>query len=101
MATEITYIPNLLIGEEWERALETHVMVGRLGDQVAETARAICPVDTGALRDSIASHAADSSTAEAEIIAEVPYAAFVEFGTSLMEAQPFLRPALDAVVSGE
>jgi HK97 gp10 family phage protein len=101
VATNITYVPNLLIGEEWERSLETHVMIGRLGESVAETARAICPVDTGALRDSIAAHMADGSEAEAEIIAEVPYAAFVEFGTSLMEAQPFLRPALDAAVNGE
>lgn len=101
MPTNITYIPNLLIGEEWERAIETHVMINRLGDEVAEAARAICPVETGALRDSIAAHMGDSSTAEAEIMAEVPYAAFVEFGTSLMEAQPFLRPALDAVVKGE
>jgi HK97 gp10 family phage protein len=99
MPTNVTYLPNPLIGEQWERAPETHVMIGSLGDQVAETARAICPVDTGALRDSIVSHAGDSTTAEAEIVAEVPYAAFVEFGTSLMEAQPYLRPALDAVVS--
>ena len=61
------------------------------GEAVADEARTMCPVDTGNLRDSIAVSAGDSG---AQISANTDYAAYVEFGTYKMAAQPFLVPAL-------
>lgn len=96
MAT--TYIPNPNIKHEWENASETRQMIDEVGEEVAQVAQRMAPVLTGALRDSIAAHSGEGSGASSEIIADVPYAAFVEFGTSQMAAEPFLRPALDEVV---
>jgi len=50
------------------------------------------PVRTGRLRDS---HDTERKRLLLHsIVATAPYAAFVEFGTVRMAAQPFLRPAL-------
>ena len=61
------------------------------GEAVADEARAMCPVDTGRLRVSIAVNSGEDG---AEITANTDYAAYVEFGTWKMAAQPFLVPAL-------
>lgn len=61
-----------------------------LSEDVAGGARAMAPVDTGALRDSIA-------VTENGVGVGVPYASFVEYGTSDTPAQPYLRPAADTV----
>lgn len=58
---------------------------------VCERARELCPVDTGALRSSVNVAAEGMSAA---VTADVPYAAYVEFGTSKSAAQPYLVPAL-------
>ena len=50
------------------------------------------PVDTGNLRSSIDY---EVSSDDADIFTPVQYAAHIEYGTSNMAAQPFLRPALD------
>lgn len=50
------------------------------------------PVDTGFLRDN-QEVIEDGEDVYLEISA--PYAALVEFGTSKMEAQPYIRPAID------
>jgi HK97 gp10 family phage protein len=63
------------------------------GAAVANRARQLAPVDTGKLRDSIHYHF-NANTLTLTVYADVPYAAFVEFGTSRMAAQPYLRPAL-------
>ena len=51
------------------------------------------PVDTGNLRSSIDY---EVGTDDAEIFTPVQYAAHVEYGTSNMAAQPFIRPAIDS-----
>ena len=55
-------------------------------------AKLYCPVDTGRLRNSI-SHA----TVEDGMVigTNVEYAPYVELGTSRMDAQPFLAPAIE------
>ena len=55
-------------------------------------ARIECPVDTGALRNSITSVADDESTT---IGSNILYAPYVELSTVKMKAQPFLRPAIE------
>jgi len=50
------------------------------------------PVDTGNLRSSIDY---EVGTDNADVFATANYAEHVEYGTSNMAAQPFLRPAID------
>lgn len=59
------------------------------------------PVDTGALRNSITSEVQRrGNTIRGEVGPTVNYGGFVERGTSRMSAQPYLRPATDAVLPG-
>lgn len=66
-------------------------IVSAIGERVAQSARELCPVDTGALRDSIEVSVQGNS---AVVSANTDYAAYVEFGTSKMPARPYLVPAL-------
>ena len=64
---------------------------------IQRNAKRECPVDTGALRNSISvSFESDYGTF---VSAEMPYAAYVEYGTKNMEAQPYMRPAAEAEVA--
>lgn len=82
---------------------------------IQTTAQGLCPVDTGALRDSIGVTIDDSGLTVVGTVAPTePYAGYVEFGTGIrgaasagagggpysetwegMPAQPYMRPALD------
>lgn len=55
-------------------------------------AQELCPVDTGNLRDSGFTKVMSDNVL---IGFDAEYASYVEFGTYKMEAQPFLRPAID------
>lgn len=60
----------------------------------AAQAKMDAPVDTGALRASIASDCRiEGNVIRAEVTAAAPYAAAVELGTSRAPARPYLRPA--------
>ena len=70
--------------------------------RLAERAREIVPVRTGHLLASIRVELGEHVEAEVafspvQVIAETPYASFVEFGTSRMDPQPFLRPAAEEI----
>ena len=70
--------------------------------RVAERARELVPVRTGHLLASIRTEvgdAEDSSEAfsPVTVVADAEYASFVEFGTSRMEAEPFMQPAVDEI----
>ena len=54
-------------------------------------AKALAPVRTGELRDSIDG---EVSPGGVRVFADAPHARFVEEGTTKMPAQPFLGPAL-------
>lgn len=64
---------------------------------LVENAKSNAPVDTGALRQSIRSYTtlSTSSDAEMSVGTDVPYGVHQEFGTSVMPAHPFLRPAIE------
>jgi len=84
-------------------------------DALVEEAKTLCPVDTGALRDSIKADVADGDrTVVGTVSANTSYASYVEYGTGIrgassvgagpypyspnwpgMPAQPFMRPAAD------
>lgn len=61
---------------------------------VAADARRRAPVDTGALAASIRTEEIGGSSA---VVATVPYARFVEYGTRYMPAQSFMRESAGAV----
>lgn len=68
--------------------------------RLAELARELAPVRTGHLMASIHTEFGENTEGEAafdpvQVIADTPYASFVEFGTSKMKAQPFLTPAAE------
>ena len=69
-----------------------------IGGMAESYAKAICPVDTGRLRNSI-THMQENATTEV-IGTNVEYAPYVELGTKrngkqLMAARPYLRPAAE------
>jgi len=74
-----------------EKAVDAGAEVG--AQAVLNVAEATVPVDTGTLRDSL--HV-DQDTDGVLVGSDVPYAVFVEYGTSDTPSQPFLRPALDS-----
>lgn len=91
----------------WNQGALTALLRGPQGDvakdlarraiRVERQAKHLCPVDTGRLRASITwAMESDARGLLAIVGTNVVYAPFVEFGTSRMAAQPFLRPALGA-----
>jgi len=71
-----------------EKALEM------IGIQCENYAVDICPVDTGRLRASL-THEVHTNEESVYVGTNVEYAPYVEFGTSKMAAQPYLKPAVD------
>lgn len=65
-----------------------------VADEIVVRAKQIVPVDTGALQRSITKAGGGSHWIAT---ATMPYAIYVEFGTRRAAAQPFLRPAAEAV----
>ena len=73
-------------------------MITALAGAITEEAKIRAPVDTGALKDSIA-YTIDTIELKADIGTHgIDYARYQELGTSKMSSQPFLRPALDSVL---
>jgi HK97 gp10 family phage protein len=72
--------------------------LSRRAIRVHAHAVSICAVDTGNLRSSITWELTEGHGGHAGLTAvvgtNVEYAPYVEFGTSTMSAQPFLRPSL-------
>lgn len=63
-----------------------------IGMKAEGNAKAICPVDTGRLRNSI-TNAIDTGENAVYIGTNVEYGPDVELGTSKMHQHPYLRPA--------
>lgn len=69
--------------------------VKELGTIAFKSARQIVPVDTGRLKTSIeVEFERQNLISKAEIGTDVPYAGYVEYGTSRQRAQPYMRPSL-------
>jgi len=64
---------------------------------VEGNAATTAPADTGTLRNSIGRRVLRDDLAE--VFSDVEYAVYQEFGTRFMQAQPFMRPALDGLRS--
>lgn len=63
------------------------------GSELQTKAKEKAPVDTGQLKRSIGLEITDGGLT-AEVEPGVDYAAYQEYGTRFMNAQPFMRPAL-------
>lgn len=61
-----------------------------------EGAQRLVPIDTGELHDGIRI-IEQTETNGSYGVTDVDYAEHVEFGTSKMRAQPYLRPSIDAM----
>ena len=77
------------------------MVVNKLADDIADTARDLAPVDTGKLRDSIRK---EQRGQDVVVVVDrggdkpaVPI--YLEVGTYKMAARPFLRPAVDLVMA--
>lgn len=83
-----------LIRETKAAGLRRAVEVAGIG---ANIARQLCPVDSGALRDSIREEVHPRRSAALVIAGSeaVDYAAAVELGTATSAPQPFMRPAAE------
>ena len=99
MASTIRGLGNLIIKMntlETELKKEVEKEMNQALLPVKVEAVSIAPFDTGALSRSIAIR---TEVTEEAIIGKVgayiDYAKYLEFGTSKMKAQPFLRPAFD------
>lgn len=71
-----------------------------LSDDALQYMQGIVPVDTGATRDScFAVVSFVNGRLNLIIGAGTPYAIYIELGTSSHDAQPFIRPTFDYVIS--
>lgn len=69
----------------------------QVGLKIEAEAKKRCPVDTGRLRASI--NTQKTGKMQVQVGSNVEYAPYVEYGTSKMQAQPYLRPAVDQVLN--
>lgn len=70
-------------------------IVAKAAYDVEAEAKTVVPVDTGNLKNSIATDIV--KPLEAVVGTGVEYAEFVEYGTSRMAAQPYMTPAAEVV----
>lgn len=63
--------------------------------EIKYLAQELVPVDTGHLRSTI--NVVRFDALSLQVRADAHYAAFVEYGTSRMAAQPYMTPAVEAI----
>ncbi len=74
---------------------EARVIIEEAGQEVVDVAHSLCPVKTGFLSSQIFYQVEDVTGLF--VGDRAPYAAYVEYGTARISAQPYLRPAIDEV----
>ena len=72
--------------------------VQRTRHKLAVAIRAHAPVDAGELRDSVEEY--DAGPSKGVVWVDAEHGIHVEYGTSRMQASPFIRPAVKAVKAG-
>lgn len=77
---------------------KVHASAEAAGVRMEEMAKRLVPVDTGRLKGSIY-HTYNPATKTLRLIADAPYALYIEMGTYRMAPRPFLRPAMLAVAN--
>jgi len=79
-----------MAGRNAEKA--TDLVLSNAAQFILFEMKKIVPVDTGRLRSSIVVQGSPGRYVVGPV--GVPYASYVEFGTSRMRAQPYVRPAV-------
>lgn len=78
----------------------THEQLAKLvrdaAEDIRDHAKAIVPVDTGFLKSSIEAEHSEELLSVVNVGAD--YGIYVEMGTYKMAAQPYIGPAVDAVI---
>ena len=94
---------SLLVPISWKRLcviklnwLRQKQIVRSCGTKLQRDAENNAPVDTGTLKRSITIEIEDDGLT-AVIAPHTEYAAYVEYGTRYMTAQPYMRPAYEEV----
>ena len=90
LAVKVTIKTDRLRGHKYKEALSNTIAYG--ADIIEKRSKQIVPVRTGFLRDSIRKIV---KKFKAIIGPTAIYGGWVEYGTWKMNAQPYMRPALD------
>lgn len=93
-----SFTPSANLGSFIESKIRPAVQVAmeQACTLVQDRAKALVPVDTGRLRESIDTQITSDALQITGIIApHTEYAGFVEFGTHRQHAEPYMRPAID------
>ena len=87
---------RITVNTNWREHLRQPVTneLEKLGARIEAAARNLVPVDTGKLRNSL-THQVKGFTLMVGS-RDVDYSMYVEYGTSRMRAQPYLRPAIES-----
>jgi len=65
--------------------------------EAEQKAKLLCPVDTGHLRRSISTEINETTDKIlVDVLTNVEYGSYVEYGTSRQPAQPFMKPAYES-----
>lgn len=92
--SEVTHLAFDLAAAPARVAVKTGRAIAKTAHDIEADAKAIVPVDTGFLKNSISTDVHRDSLS-AEIGPTANYGRFVEEGTSRMGPQPYMRPAYD------
>lgn len=117
LSARAQFTPRSSLGQFISTVISPGVLasVQASADLIRDTAKAYCPVDTGALRDSIESSSRETGkSAVGTVTVGMPYGPYVEYGTGRrgaespdagpgpytlswpgMTPQPYMRPAVD------
>lgn len=74
----------------------SNTALSEFAETATDIAKRTVPVDTGNLKDSIASD--NPKSRNFRVFTQTGYGGFVELGTARMPAQPFLAPAIGTTV---
>jgi hypothetical protein len=88
-------VVNPAFADEVARGPEIQAQLQQLAEEGLAVAQQLVPVDTGELLDSL--HIEDAPDGGKRVVAGTDHWQFPEFGTFDDEAQPYLRPIVDAI----
>jgi HK97 gp10 family phage protein len=97
MATTSTFRKNPQFDQQFQKELIN--MLENISVAISDEARRLSPVDTGALRGSIKFEINEPDLSTVIKTDGIDYAVYQELGTRKMQANPYMRPALDYVLS--
>jgi HK97 gp10 family phage protein len=93
MPAGYVYTRNPFLRPQVQASAELHAAVNTLTNRISTRAKALAPFRTGDLKDSIGPSMI--GPAVGQVLADIRYAAYVEYGTGDTPSQPYMRPAAD------